>query len=185
MPLEYDVPEALGIVVIDERGSLPFSLIHGEALVAAAAWALGESGITPVDLGTPWSALVEAEEPLVLHDALCPMTPPTFLADCLIEAVEHDRVVIGVRPVTDTIKWVDGGFVGANVERADLVRICSPIVLPVSALAALPELPPGDFSAVAAALEQVFAVTRVESPPEGRRVDSAEDVAVLEALTLP
>ena len=63
--------------------SLPFALIHGEALVAAAAWALGEAGVTPIDTGTTWEALVDAEEPFVLHDALCPMTPPEFIAACV------------------------------------------------------------------------------------------------------
>ena len=37
---------------VDEgRGALPYALIHGEALVACAAWALGEAGVTPVDIG--------------------------------------------------------------------------------------------------------------------------------------
>ena len=112
MPMEYDVPDALGIVLVDDRGSLPFALIHGEALVAAAAWSLGESGITPVDLGTQWAGLVDSGEPVVLHDVLCPMTPPSFLAECLIDAVEHQHVVIGVRPVSDTVKQVVDGFVG-------------------------------------------------------------------------
>ena len=43
-PLEGELPPALGIVLDQDRGSLPYSLIHGEALVACAAWALGEAG---------------------------------------------------------------------------------------------------------------------------------------------
>ena len=77
-----DRPPALGAVVDDDRGHLPYALIHGEALVAAAAWALGDSGVIPVDLGTEWAGLVDADEPFVLHDPLCPMTP----------AVLHRRV---------------------------------------------------------------------------------------------
>ena len=96
-------------VVDEDRGSLPFALIHGEALVACAAWALGEAGVTAVDLGTPWAALVDADEPFVLHDALCPMTPAGFIAACVTSARSTPRrVVVGVRPVTDTVKRVDG-----------------------------------------------------------------------------
>ena len=91
-------PDALGVVVEAGRGSLPFALIHGEALVACASWALGEAGVTPVDASVPWSALADAEEPVVLHDALCPMTPPGFIAECGSRARERSAVVVGVRP---------------------------------------------------------------------------------------
>ncbi|MGI8645182.1 MAG: 2-C-methyl-D-erythritol 4-phosphate cytidylyltransferase, partial [Nocardioides sp.] len=91
-------------MIEQDRGSLPFALIHGEALVAAASWSLGESGVTPVDLGTEWSGLVDSGEPFVLHDSLCPMTPPTFIAQCVRVAVAGETVVVGVRPVTDTVK---------------------------------------------------------------------------------
>ena len=64
----YDVPPpALGSVVEEGRGSLPFALIHGEALVATAAWALGESGVTPVDVGTEWEGS-RPRRTVVLHD---------------------------------------------------------------------------------------------------------------------
>jgi len=185
MPLEYDVPDALGIVLVDDRGSLPFSLIHGEALVTAAAWALGESGILPVDLGTEWAGLVDAGEPVVLHDALCPMTPPTFLADCLIDAVEHQRVVVGVRPVSDTVKQVVDGFVGETLDRDELVRVCSPVVLPPAVVAAidLGGADLADLAALTARLRDRFPVHLREAPPEARRVESPDDVAALEALT--
>lgn len=182
----YDVPEtppALGLVVEEGRGSLPFALIHGEALVACAGWALGEAGVTPVDLGTEWAGLADAGEPVVLHDPLCPLTPPGFVADCLAEAVEHDAVVVGVRPVTDTVKHVEGGVVGATVDRDGLLAVTSPVVLPPSVVAALEALPTTDFAALVAALAERFAVRTRQAPPEGRRVGSVEDVRVLEALT--
>src|SRR4051794_28324566 len=122
----YDVPEApgsLGAVVEEGRGSLPFALIHGEALVACAAWALGSAGVTVVDWGTPWSAVADTDEPVVLHDALCPMTPPEFIAACVTRAVERDCVVVGVRPVTDTVKVVRDGLVGGTVDRQELVAV--------------------------------------------------------------
>lgn len=174
---------ALGTVVEADRGSLPFALIHGEALVACAAWALGEAGITPVDIGTEWSALVESGEPVVLHDALCPMTPVPFLAACVADAVRQDAVVVGVRPVTDTVKSVSGGVVGETVDRESLVAVASPVVLPPSVVAALDGLPGTDFAALVADLRERFPVVLREAPPEGRRVGSADDVRLLEALT--
>jgi 2-C-methyl-D-erythritol 4-phosphate cytidylyltransferase len=179
------LPAALGVVVEAERGSLPFALIHGEALVACAAWALGDAGITPVDVGTTWAALAESGEPLVLHDSLCPMTPAPFLAECVSLGVERSAVVIGVRPVTDTVKQVEEGYVGATIDRDALVVVTSPIVLPAEVVASLDELPSYDFAALAGALAARFPVVTRQAPPEGRRVASPDDVRLLEALTRP
>ncbi len=175
--------DSLGTVVDQDRGHLPYTLIHGEALVAAAAWALGEAEVTPVDTGTPWAALVEAGEPFVLHDALCPMTPPDFIADCVARAVEHACVVVGVRPVTDTVKVVTDGLVGDTVDRSGLVAVASPVVLPPGVVAALDGLPSADPVALVTALRERFPVELAEAPPSARRVGSEEDVRVLEALT--
>ena len=182
----YDVlPPALGAVVEEGRGSLPFALIHGEALVTAAVWALGESGVTPVDVGTEWEGLQASEEPFVLHDALCPMTPPAFIAECLAKAVASGAVVVGVRSVTDTVKELEGDRLGETVDRTGLVTVCSPVVLPAAVVAELDALPSTDFAALVEALEGRFPVQRVEAPTEARRVSSEDDVAVLAALTEP
>jgi len=181
----YDAPPALGSVVEQGRGSLPFALIHGEALVTAAVWALGESGVTPVDLGTEWEGLRAADEPFVLHDALCPMTPPGFIAECVAQSVRTGAVVVAVRPVTDTVKVLGPEGVGDTVDRAGLVTVCSPIVLPATVVAELDALPYLDFAALVEHLEQRFAVERVEAPSEARRVASEDDVRVLAALTEP
>jgi 2-C-methyl-D-erythritol 4-phosphate cytidylyltransferase len=178
--VEYD---ALGTVLEQERGHLPFALIHGEALVAAAAWALGAAGVTLVDTGTPWEALVTSGEPVVLHDPLCPMTPPDFIARCVTQAVEHACVVAGVRPVTDTVKVVEDGLVGETLDRTGLVAVASPVVLPPSVVASLGGLPTADLVALVADLRRRYPVELVEAPPSARRVGSTEDVRVLEALT--
>lgn len=170
-------------MVESDRGSLPFALIHGEALVACASWALGEAGVTPVDFTVPWEAVVEAEEPYVLHDPLCPMTPADFVARCVEAAVERDAVVVAVRPVTDTVKVVADGLVGETLDRSELVEVTSPIVLPAAVVAQLDAAPGGDFAAIAAALAARFPVVTLEAPPEGRRVADLDDVRVLEALT--
>ena len=177
----YDDDEllALGTVLDDDRGSLPYALIHGESLVAAAAWALGEAGVTAVDLGTAWEGLVDSAEPFVLHDPLCPMTPPAFIRACLEQARETGRPVVGVRPVTDTVKRVSDGVVGATVDRQGLLAIASPLVLP-AAVAATLAAPSHDLAVVVADL--VAAGHRVdtrEAPTEGRRVTSLDALRLL------
>ncbi len=180
-----DQPPALGAVIELGRGSLPFTLIHGEALVACAAWGLGDSGVTPVDLGTEWAGLVDGGEPFVLHDSLCPMTPASFISECLVRAVEGDTVVVGVRPVTDTVKVVADGLVGETVDRESLRAVASPVVLPARVVAAFEALPSLDFTELVRALAERFEVEYVEAPSAARRVTSQDDIVLLEALTQP
>ena len=199
-PHPYDAVDLFasvaGIVVEEGRGALPFHLIHGESLVAAAAWAAGEAGVDLLDQTVPWEAVVEREEPLLLHDPLCPMTPPEFLRRCAERAAVEDRVVVGVRPVTDTVKELHavagGEVVGATVDRDALVAVCSPVVLPAAVVADLlgdgGSLPTTDFVGLVGALRRRYGAERVllvEAPPEARRIASAADLPVLEALTDP
>ncbi len=167
------------------RGALPFALVHGEPLVAAAAWAMGEAGVHLVDLGTAWEAIVEADAPFVLHDALCPLTPPTFLVECVTHAAERATVTVGVRPVTDTVKELHGQEVGRTVERTELLQVVSPVVLPAAVVAALDGVPTTDFAALVAELATRFPVETLEAPAEARRVADDSDLRVLEALTAP
>ena len=165
-----------------DRGSLPYALVHGEPLVACAAWALGEAGVTLVDAGTPWSSLVAADEPVVLHDPLCPLTPPHFLVAC-VEAAAGGDVVVGVRPVTDTVKVVEDGYVGRTLDREGLLQVVSPVVLPSAVVAALDGLPTSDLAALVELLARTYQVTTLEAPATARRVSSEDDLRVLEALT--
>jgi 2-C-methyl-D-erythritol 4-phosphate cytidylyltransferase len=159
-----DPPPALGTIVEEGRGALPFRLIHGEALVACAAWALGDARVTAVDLGTQWAGLVDSGESFVLHDSLCPMTPAHFIASCLARSVETGAVVVGV-DASGTV--------------------LSPVVLPGAVVAELPALPSYDFAELVAALDARFAVERVVAPPTAARVTTLDDIAALEALTTP
>lgn len=192
---DISVP-ASGVVLEADRGALPFHLIHGESLVASAAWAAGEAGIDLIDLTVPWAVLAERGDTLVLHDPLCPMTPPAFLARCADKAAVEDRIVVGVRPVTDTVKEVaatpGGEVLGATVDRDALVAVCSPVVLPTAVVADLfadgAGLPSTDFVVLVAALRERYGDDRielVEAPPEARRVADDDDIAVLAALTDP
>lgn len=181
-----DPEPALGTVLEVDRGSLPFALLHGESLVATASWSLGEAGVTLIDVGTGWDALQEAEEALVLHDALCPATPPSFLARCLRTAQDGDVVVVGGRPVTDTVKEVGDGILGATVDRDELLSVTSPVVLPARVVASLDSLPSTDLAALVEALREAGEqVEFLEAPPEARRVGSEEDLRALQALTTP
>jgi 2-C-methyl-D-erythritol 4-phosphate cytidylyltransferase len=152
--------------------------------VACAAWALGESGVDLVDASVEWERIVATGSDLVLHDSLCPMTPPSFIAACLDRVRATGRPVVGVRPVTDTVKVVDHQLVGATLDRESLLAVTSPLVLPAAVLADLGALPSADLAqAVADLAAGGHAVETLAGPPEGRRVSSAEDVRVLEALT--
>ena len=183
-----DVPRGLGLVLDEDRGALPYTLIHGESLVACAAWALGEAGVDLVDATVPWEALVESGEDLVLHDALCPMTPPAFIAACLAQSRTTGRAVVGTRPVTDTVKVVAdsaaGPVVGETLDRDALVAVASPLVIPAAVLATLGRPPSADVARSVAALTAAgHAVDTLEAPPEGRRVSTPDDVRLLDALT--
>ena len=179
------LPTAYGVVLDAGRGTLPFALLQGEPLVACAAWSLGQTGVDLLDLGTPWQAIVESEEPLVLHDALCPLTPPEFLAACLVSAAEDDRVVLGVRPVTDTVKRIDAdGVLGTTLDRDALVAVASPLVLPARVVAALAD--PGldgplELADLAARLGATEEIALALAPAAGRRVHDLDDVRLLEA----
>ena len=151
-------PVAYGVVVERDRGSLPFALLHGEPLVACAAWAMGEAGVHLLDLTTPWDAVREAAMPLVWHDALCPMTPPDFLAACVRRAVANGVAVAGVLAVTDTVKELvdgpDAPMVGDTHDRDGLRRLASPLVVPTDVVAELDDWPSTDFRAALADLRR-------------------------------
>lgn len=183
-----EAPQPVGVVVDSGRGSLAFALIHGEPLVACAAWAMGEANIRLLDLTTPWDDVREAGAPLVWHDALCPMAPPDFLAECVRRAVAEGVVVVGVRPVTDTVKAVlddaGGPLVGATVDRELLAAVASPIVLPATVAALGADWPSPDFARAVTDLRALGQVVLVDAPASARRVTTLADVRALEALTL-
>jgi len=177
----------LGVVVEGDRGSLPFALLHGEALVACAAWSMGEAGVHLLDLTTPWSAVRESGLPLVWHDALCPATPPELIAACVRRAVERDAVVAAVLRVTDTVKELvdgaEGPEVGRTLDRESLRHLVSPLALPASVVATLEDWPPVDFRAALSALRARHPVELMDAPASALRVHDLADVARLEALT--
>ena len=116
------------------------------------------------------------------------MTPPAFLAACLERARETGRPVVGVRPVTDTVKVVaDGRPVGRGetLDRDGLLAVASPLVIPaaVAGIAGAMAVAPTSPGLVADLAAAGHAVETLEAPPEGRRVSSPDDVRLLDALT--
>jgi 2-C-methyl-D-erythritol 4-phosphate cytidylyltransferase len=170
-------------VAVDGRGSLPFTLLQNESLVATASWALGEAGAELLDFNALWGQVQESGRAVVLHDPLCPLTPVPFLRFAIESSAADDVVVVGVRPVTDTIKAVADNVVGETVDRESLWTVTSPIVLPPAVVATLPAWPDtDDFAALAASLRTRFPVSFLEAPSIGRRVEDESAVRLLEAF---
>ena len=176
----------LGWVPVEGRGSLPFALVHGESLVAAASWALAEAGVDLFDATVTFEEVRRAGRALVLHDPLCPLTPVDFLAAAVERSAATGTVVVAFRPVTDTVKTVTAGadvLLGETVDRAGLRAVASPIVVPATVLAELDRLDASDFPALVADLATRAALTWLEAPPLARRVRDEADLADLEALS--
>jgi len=161
----------VGRVLDEGRGSLPYSLVHGEALVAAATWGLTQARVLPLDPRTSTEGVLDTDLPLVLHDSLCPMTPPEFIAACVRRAVDEDVVVVGTARAIG-----EGGAVG----------VASPIVVPAGLVDEVRDLvddPEVGFVALTASLRERTRVVTEEGPASAARVADAEDLRALEDLT--
>ena len=119
----------------------------------------------------------------MLHDPLCPLTPVDFLRTAAQRCRESGAVVVGHRPVTDTVKRRSGSHLGATVDRDELRAVVSPVVLPAAVLAGLTSLDTDDFARLVAALAPVARIDWLEAPAEARRVRDEADIADLEALS--
>lgn len=173
-----------GVVPTDGRGSLPFALVHGESLVAAATWALEAAEVELLDFDVRWERLAD-DDVLVVHDPLCPLTPVAFIAESVRRCEESGRPVVGVLPVTDTIKHLEGDLLGETLDRDELRVVASPLVLPARSL---PLVPAGGLSDLVTLVDRLCARTFVElltAPAGAARVRSKEDLQVLEASAPP
>jgi 2-C-methyl-D-erythritol 4-phosphate cytidylyltransferase len=169
--------------VVAEAPGLADALLHGKPLGSHAWRALRDAGIEVVTPEEPWMSVRARGLPLVVHDAACPLTPAKFIAAQVELATVSDRVQVGCRPVTDTLKTVTAGRVGATVDRDSLVEVAAPIVLPgsfVAVLAAWPDL--SDLPALVNRLRRQTLVDLVEAPSLGRRVHDESAVLLLEAF---
>jgi 2-C-methyl-D-erythritol 4-phosphate cytidylyltransferase len=174
---------AMGQVPTTGRGSMPFALLDGEPLVALASFALEDAGVELVEFHVDLANLDDRDRPLVIHDPLCPLTPSDFIREAVEVAVDEDVVVVGVHPVTDTIKSVTSGVVGDTVDREGLWTVTAPVVLPASLVTRLDAWPDADDPvALVTHLRETTDVRFLEAPPLGRRVDDESSLVLLEAL---
>jgi 2-C-methyl-D-erythritol 4-phosphate cytidylyltransferase len=126
---------------------------------------------------------------LVVHDPLCPLTPASFLAEAIEECERSGAVVVGVRPVTDTVKEQSAssddapGRLGATVDRDELMCVTSPVVLPAAVVESLDELVTDDLAGLVEDLTQRFPVQFLPAPPLGRRIVDESDLEVLAELS--
>ena len=139
--------------------------------------------------GTPWAGrcarlLTEAGVPqgpeagagLVLVDERCPGTTADDVRR--VVAAADPAAAAGVRPVTDTVKQLQDGYVGPTVDRDGLVAVCSPVVLPPDLVGRIrdgEDLP----ALVARLLDEGVPVVLVEVASDGRRVADADELALL------
>jgi hypothetical protein len=148
------MPEALGVVPLEGRGSLPFLHLHREILFLHAVRALlevgalhrgvvvtiddgqreaAESALARAGLAVPvvpadrwWRSLPPGRVTVALHDPLCPLVPASFLSAC-VEAREAEALV-AFRPVTDTIKTVVDDHIVGTLDRDLFGIVASPVV---------------------------------------------------------
>lgn len=184
MTVDFEEPgRPWGWVPTAGRGSLPFALVHGESLVAAASWAVGEAGASLFDASVGWDQLRATGRPLLIHDPLCPLTPAAFLAEAVALSAERRAVVVGFRPVTDTVKHRDGDALGATLDRDGLRQVASPVVIPAAVLAAMEDPGERGLAGLVEELSQRAPVLWVQAPALAGRVRSPGDLPVLEALS--
>jgi len=183
-------PQVLGLVVADPARTSGMTLA-GLTLAEHARRALETVarpvlvGAPGVDRQTPLQRLCEGATVVVVHDALCPSVPPQVLADCLA-ALTPGTAVVGVRPVTDTVKRVERGVVSSTLDRDAVAELASPVVFAVADLpAVLPRLPTAgaleDLLALVDALCRAVRLVGVEVPSSGRRLHHRDDLVLLAA----
>lgn len=181
--LAEDPGQPLGLVPVTGRGALPFASLGDHPLVVLASAALEEAGVRLLDFNVDLARVRAAGRPLVLHDPLCPLTPSGFLREAVETAVTEDVVVVGVQPVTDTVKRVAAGVVGETVDRDTLWAVTSPVVLPAPLVSRLEDWPDADdLAGLVTRLRRTEQVCFLQAPDLGRRVDDESSVALLEAL---
>jgi 2-C-methyl-D-erythritol 4-phosphate cytidylyltransferase len=114
---------------------------------------------------------------LVLVDERCPGLTAEDVRRVLASA-PADAVAVGVRPVTDTVKRLQDGYVGPTVDRDGLVAVCSPVVVPAALARSVgsdPDLP----ALVSRLAASGVPVVHVEVPVAARRLGDVAELVLL------
>lgn len=197
-------PLAAVAVVVAGRGVLPFTSLLGLPLYAhAVAAVLPWAPSLVVDEGHGQRSAVDRDVlpdavrvvtvsqwwesrrpgPVLVHDPLCPLTPDDFLADLLARAVAGPGAsVVGVRPVTDTLKTVTGDRIEGTIDRDRIATVTSPLVLGARVATGAAAPPLADFAATVAWARDRGEVELVRAPSMGRRVTDESSVHLLESV---
>jgi hypothetical protein len=136
------------VVPVARAGSLALAELAGEPLLLRALSAVSAAGLDPVvvtdDLASVRPVLGDAAPllgiadlgasvgqrgTLLVHDPLCPLTPPSMLVS--MSALGADGVAaVAVLAMTDTVKTTAGNVVTGTIERAAVAAVASPFVGP-------------------------------------------------------
>jgi 2-C-methyl-D-erythritol 4-phosphate cytidylyltransferase len=136
------------VVPVARTGSLALAELAGEPLLLRALSAVSAAGLDPVvvtdDLASVRPVLRDAAPlvgiaelaasvgqrgTLLVHDPLCPLTPPSMLVS--MSAMGADgAAAVAVLTMTDTVKSTVGDVVTGTIDRAAVAAVASPFVGP-------------------------------------------------------
>jgi len=161
-------------------------LVPDVRVVRAARGGLGHE-----DLAALVAASGDADT-VVVQDPLYPLAPAA-LAGAVVRALEAPgepaAAVVPVRPVTDTLKWVDeDGAITGTADRDRFRLVCGPAAYRAAALIEALRAAPGGGPAGAAETlpglvrEAGGRVVFLPAPSDVLRVATVEDVALAEAM---
>ena len=181
-----------GVIPLEGRGALPFTPLRGRPLLHHAVETLRsvcEVTVTVeperaeearaavpdgVALSSPGAFWAQPPSRVLLHDCLCPLVPAGFLR----AIADRNSPAAAYRPVTDTLKDVDGDVVGGTVDRERFGVLTSPVLL----LDLTQRPPTEDLARLVTWLRRRGPVDLVRSPPLGRRAVDHASVRLLECL---
>ncbi len=187
-------PRVVGVVVAPEPDALGWQRLRGVRLIDHVVDALTEvpgCDVVVVDEahgagGQSVSRMVSGYDVVLVHDPLCPLVPARTLSAC-VAAVGAGGVLIGVLPVTDTVKRVVGDVIASTLDRDALRLLAAPVVFAASWVPALERRLPRardlhDLARLVDVLGDLTTAVPMEVPAFGRRVVDAQDIALLECL---
>lgn len=136
--------------------------------------------------GTPWAGRCAAlatglsllGDGLVLLDERCPGVTASDVER--VVAAAGGSVAAGVRPVTDTVKTLEDGYVGPTVDRDGLVAVCSPVVVPADLVDRVGLARDDLQGLVARLLDDGIPMSFVEVPATARRLADVDELALLQ-----